>query len=151
MFDEVNMLGLRFDYKLTFKPQYNYLMKKVAKLRYDILELLKLGTCRQVLKTAFSKSTGVYCYGIGVQRVWRQYQYTNAQKEVNDLIRLVYDIKWCKEKSWRQNDMLRMVKWPPVRLQHAKAALFKLNKIAMSPTIKYLFCAVDHHLRFLNG
>ena len=72
---------------------------------------------------------------MGVQKVWKKYQYTNAQREVNNLIRLVYDIKWDKERSWRQNDLLRMVKWPPVRIQHAKAALFKLNKISMSKNL----------------
>ena len=120
-------------------------------MKYDIIELLKLGTSRQVLKNAFAKSTGVYCYGMGVQRAWFKYQYQKAQKEVNDLIRLVYDVKWQNEDSWRQNDLLRMVNWPPVRIQHAKAALFRFNKVAMMPSCEFLYDKVDHHLRFSNG
>ena len=151
MTEEPNTLGLRYDHKLTFLPQYKYLMKKVARMKHDIMELLKIGTKRQLIKNAFSKSSGIYTYGIGVQRVWRKYQYTKAQKEVNDLIRLVYDIKWQNENSWRQNDMLRLVKWPPIRLQHAKAALIKLNRVARMPSLEFLYDKVDHHLRYPNG
>ena len=151
MNDEPNTLGLRYDNKLTFRPQYNHLMKKVIRLKFDIIELLKIGTRRQLIKNAFAKSTGIYTYGIGVQRVWRKYQYSKAQKEVNDLIRLVYDIKWQNENSWRQNDMLRMVKWPPIRIQHAKAALIKFNKIAQMKSLKFLYDKVDHHLRYPDG
>ena len=110
-----------------------------------------MGTKRQVLKNAFSRSTGVYSYGIGVQKVWTKQQYQKAQKQVNDLIRIVYDVKWAKEDSWRQNDLLRMVNWPPVRLQHAKAALFTLNKVALAPSLKFLFDALNHHLVFPDG
>ena len=151
MTEEPNTLGLRYDHKLTFLPQYNHLMKRIGHMKYDIIELLKIGTKRQLIKNAFSKSSGVYTYGIGVQRVWRKYQYTKAQKEVNDLIRLVYDIKWQNENSWRQNDMLRLVKWPPIRIQHAKAALIKLNYVARMPSLKFLYDKVDHHLRYPNG
>ena len=110
-----------------------------------------MGTCRQIIKVAFSKSTGIYLYGLGVQRVWYKYQYQKAQKEVNDLIRLVYDIKWENENSWRQSDLLRQVNWPPVRIQHAKAALFQFNKIATNKNIEFLYDKVNHHLRYPNG
>ena len=149
--DEVNILGNRIDEFLTFKPQYKHVMAKVVRMKYDILDVLKLGTCRQVLKAAFSKCNGVYTYGIGIQPVWTKKQYRDAQKEVNDLIRLVYEIKWMNEDSWRQNDMLRMVNWPPIRLQHAKAALFTLNKVALNPRLEFLYDKVNHHLRLPDG
>ena len=146
----VNFLGLRINDELSFKPQFEHLMSRVVTLKHDIQELLRLGTCRQIIKIAFSKSSGVYLYGLGVQRVWHKYQYQKAQKEVNDLIRLVYGIKWENENSWRQSDLLRQVNWPPVRLQHAKAALFQLNKIATNKNIEYLYDKVNHHLRYPN-
>ena len=151
MTDEPNTLGLRYDNKLTFLPQYKHIIKRIAHMKYDIMELLRIGTKRQLIKNAFSKSSGVYTYGIGVQRVWRKYQYTKAQKEVNDLIRLVYDIKWQNENSWRQNDMLRLVNWPPIRIQHAKSALIRLNRVAMMQSLEFLYDKVDHHLRYPNG
>ena len=143
-----NILGLRLHEKLNFKPQFTHLMEKIVRIKYDILDLLKIGTKRQLIKVAFSKCSGVYTYGIGVQKVWTKSQYSKAQKEVNDLIRITYDVKWDKENSWRQNDLLRMVDWPPVRLQHAKAALFTLNKVALNPSLEFLYDAVNHHLRY---
>ena len=146
-----NILGLRLHEKLNFKPQYTHLMAKVVRMRYDLLDLLKIGTKCQLIKSAFQKCSGVYSYGIGVQKVWTKRQYSKAQKEVNDLIRLVYDVKWENENSWRQNDLLRMVDWPPIRIQHAKAALLTLNKVAMNPSLKQLYSNVNHHLRYPNG
>ena len=147
----VNFLGLRINDELSFKPQFTHLMWKITNMKYDIQEILRLGTCRQIVKVAFSKSTGVYLYGIGAQRMWFKYQYQKAQKQVNDLIRLVYDIKWENEKTWRQSDLLRQVNWPPIRIQHAKAALTLFNKIAKNRNIEFLFDKVNHHLRFPDG
>ena len=149
--DSLNILGLRIDSNLSFKPQFNHLMSKVGNLRRDTLELIGMGTNKQVLANAFARSNGIYLYGIGIQKQWKQSQYRRAQREVNDLIRLVYDIKWQKERSWSQRDMLRMAKWPPVRLQHEMAALIFLNKIAMNPKTEFLFDSVNHHLTFPNG
>ena len=149
--ESLNILGLRINSRLTFEPQFNHLMSKVGGLRRDTLELIGMDTNRQILKNAFARSNGIYMYGIGIQKKWKQSQYRRAQREVNDLIRMVYDIKWQKEKSWSQRDMLRMAKWPPVRLQHEMAALLFLNKIAMAPQIEFLFETVNHHLRFPNG
>ena len=97
--DSNNILGLRLHQELNFKPQFVHLMAKVVRIRHDVLDVLKMGTRRQTLKVAFSKSTGIYTYGIGVQRIWTKRQYQKAQKQVNDLIRLVYDVKWQNEKS----------------------------------------------------
>ena len=47
--------------------------------------------------------------------------------------------------------MLRMVKWPPVRIQHEMAALLFLNKVAMLPDVEFLYETISHHLRFPNG
>ena len=149
--NSLNILGLRIDSKLSFEPQFNHLMSKVGNLRRDTLELIGMDTNRQILKNAFARSNGIYMYGIGIQKKWKQSQYRRAQREVNDLIRLVYNIKWQKEKSWSQRDLLRMARWPPVRIQHEMAALLFLNKIAMAPQIEYLFDTLNHHLRFPNG
>ena len=149
--NEINVLGLRFDNKLSFKPQYEHLMKKVRLLRKDVMDLIGLGTNKQILKDAFAKSNGVYLYCIGAQRKWFKYQYRNTQKEILDLIRTIYNIKWQKSDSWSQNDLLRLAKWAPVRIQHAKAALISLNKIAMRKETEFLHDKVDYHLRFNNG
>ena len=147
----LNALGLRFDTKLSFKPQFNHLMTKVGRLRKDILELIGMGTNVQILSNAFAKSNGIYLYGIGIQKKWTQRQYKRAQKEINDLIRLVYNIKWKRENSWSQRDLLRLANWPPIRIQHEMAAMLFLNKISMMPNIEYLHETVSHHLRFPNG
>ena len=149
--NSLNILGLRIDDKLSFEPQFNHLMTKVGNLRRDTLELIGMGTNRQILSNAFARSNGIYLYGIGIQKKWKQSQYRRAQREINDLIRLVYDIKWQKERSWSQRDLLRMAKWPPVRLQHEMAALLTLNKIAMNPKVEFLHETVKHHLRFPDG
>ena len=149
--NSLNILGLRIDSNLSFTPQFNHLMTKVGNLRRDTLELIGMGTNKQVLSNAFARSNGIYLYGIGIQKQWKQGQYRRAQREINDLIRLVYDIKWQKERSWSQRDLLRMAKWPPIRLQHEMAVLIFLNKIAMNPKIDFLHDSVKHHLRFPNG
>ena len=149
--NSLNILGLRIDNNLSFTPQFNHLMTKVGNLRRDTLELIGMGTNKQVLSNAFARSNGIYLYGIGIQKPWKQSQYRRAQREVNDLIRLVYDIKWQKERSWSQRDLLRMAKWPPIKLQHEMAALIFLNKIAMNKKIEFLHDSVKHHLRFPNG
>ena len=46
---------------------------------------------------------------------------------------------------------MRQVNWPPIRIQHAKAALTLFNKIAKNRNIEFLFDKVNHHLRFPNG
>ena len=147
----LNILGLRIDCKLSFKPQFNHLMSKIGRLRKDIVELIGMGTNKQVLSNAFAKSNGIYLYGIGIQRKWTQRQYKRAQKEVNDLIRLVYNIKWKRENSWSQRDLLRLANWPPVRIQHEMATMLFLNKLAMMPNVEFLHESVSHHLRFPNG
>ena len=147
----LNVLGLRFDTKLSFKPQFNHLMSKIGRLRKDVIELIGMGTNAQILSNAFAKSNGIYLYGIGIQRKWTQRQYKRAQKEVNDLIRMVYNIKWKRENSWSQRDLLRLANWPPIRIQHEMAAMLFLNKIAMMPNVEYLHQTLSHHLRFPNG
>ena len=147
----LNVLGLRFDTRLTFKPQFNHLMTKIGRLRKDIIELLGMGTNSQILSNAFAKSNGVYLYGIGIQKRWTQRQYKRAQKEVNDLIRMVYNIRWKRENSWSQRDLLRLANWPPVRIQHEMAAMLFINKMALSPNIEFLHETLSHHLRFPNG
>ena len=64
---------------------------------------------------------------------------------------MVYNIKWKKENSWSQRDLLRLANWPPVRIQHEMAAMIFLNKITMMPNIEYLHETVSHHLRYPNG
>ena len=148
--EHLNILGLRVDNKMSFAKQYSHLMSKVGNLRRDTLELIGMGTNKQILSNAFARSNGIYLYGIGIQRKWKQSQYRRAQREVNDLIRMVYNIKWKRENSWSQRDLLRLANWPPVRIQHEMAALLFLNKITMS-NIEYLYEITNHHLRFANG
>ena len=147
----INVLGLRINTKMGFLPQFNHLMSKVANLRKDTIELIGMGTNKQILSNAFAKSNGIYLYGIGIQKRWKQSQYRRAQREVNDLIRMVYNIKWKRESSWSQRDLLRLAGWPPVRIQHEMMALLFLNKIALSPNLGYLYDVLNHHLRFENG
>ena len=149
--ESLNILGLRVDNKLTFKPQFNHLMTKIGRLRKDTIELIGMGTNKEILSNAFAKSNGIYLYGIGMQGRWTQRQYKRAQREVNDLIRMVYNIKWKRELSWSQRDLLRLANWPPIRLQHEMATMLFLNKMAMMPDIKFIHDTVSHHLRFPNG
>ena len=37
--DEVNVLGLRLDELLSFKPQYKHVMGKVTRMKYDVLDV----------------------------------------------------------------------------------------------------------------
>ena len=133
--DEANILGLRIDNNLSFGPQFEHVMKKMYTVQTDILELIGYGTSRQTLKAAFSKSCGIYLYGIGIQPKWTNKRYNALQAQVLKAIRRIYDIRWDRENSWSQNDILRFAKWPPVRIQHAKMSLLLLNKTIMNRNI----------------
>ena len=47
--------------------------------------------------------------------------------------------------------MLRLAKWPPVRIQHEMAAMLSLNKVALNEKLGYLHDTLSHHMRFPNG
>ena len=149
--EQVNILGLRVDQNFSFLPQFLHVMKKLKGVQICILELIGMGTSRQILKVGFSKSCGIYLYGIGIQPKWTEKQYHMVQAEVLKAIRRIYGIKWNRENSWSQNDILRMANWPPVRIQHAKMSLLLLNKTLMNRNIDTFNEIIDRHLKTGNG
>ena len=147
----VNVLGLRIDQRFSFLPQFLHVMKKMKSIQICLLELIGIGTNRQILAVAFSKSCGIYLYGLGIQPKWSQKQYAALQAEVLKAIRRIYKIKWNKENSWSQNDILRLANWPPVRIQHAKMSLLLLNKTIMKRNINNFDEVINRHLKTGNN
>ena len=148
---DICILGLRIDDRLTFKPQYKHVIQRMNGVTKDIFELLEYGTEREVLKFSYSKSCGIYLYGLAIQPKWTQKAYSKLQSIVLKHIRIIYGIKWNLENSWSQNDILRLAKWPPIRIQHAKLSLVLLNRIVMGESSDSLFQAVNRHLFSKDG
>ena len=66
----VCILGLRIDDNLTFRPQFLHVIRRMNGITKDIYELLNYGTNKEVLKFAYSKSCGIYLYGLAIQPKW---------------------------------------------------------------------------------
>ena len=149
--DEIKILGIRIDENLTFKPQFEHVIKKLTAVKYIMYDLIGSGTSRQLIKVAFSKSAGVYLYGIGIQPEWTIDNYKKVQSLLKECIKIAYGVKtpYCREISQRR--LLRQANWMPVRIQHMRAALTLLNKLIMDKTKIPYQKILNKHLFFENG
>ena len=149
--EEIKILGLRIDEKMTFAPQFEHVVKKLKAIKYIMYDLLGGGTSRQLIKVAFSKSAGVYLYGIGIQPKWTDEQYKTVQSIIKDCIKIAYGTKVNHFKEISQRRLLRSANWMPVRIQHMRAGLTLLNKLIMNKDIKQYQEILSKHLYFEDG
>ena len=147
---ELKFLGLWIDNNLSFKPQYEYVIKKMRSIRAIVYDLVGMGTSRQILKVAISKAAGIYLYGLGIQPKWSDTQYKTLQSLIKDIIKCVYDVKFNGFKEVSQLKLLRKANWMPVKIQHGRAALMTLNRVIMNKRLLNLQKAIKEHIFFEN-
>ena len=133
---DTNFLGLRINDKLSFEPHYKHVMAKLKGIEKLVFDLKGLGTKRQVVANAFSRSSGLYLYGLGIQPKWSKKKYNDMQSIVYNALCAIYDTKMRRKKKISQREILRFAKWPPIRLQHLRANLTLLNRAIMDKRLK---------------
>ena len=145
------MLGIRIDNKLSFIKQYEHVLKKLKAIKFIMYDLIGGGTSRQLVKVAFSKSAGVYLYGLGIQPKWTDDQYKNVQSLIKECIKIAYGTKVNNFKEISQRRLLRSANWMPVRIQHMRASLTLLNRLIMNKNVKQYQEILSKHLFFEDG
>ena len=149
--EEIKILGLRIDEKMTFEPQFEHVVKKLKAIKFIMYDLLGGGTSRQLIKVAFSKSAGVYLYGIAIQPKWTDTQYKTVQSLIKECIKIAYGTKVNHFKEISQRRLLRSANWMPIRIQHMRASLTLLNKLIMNKNVKQYQEILSKHLFFTDG
>ena len=147
---ELKFLGLWIDNNLSFKPQYEHVIKKMKTVRAIVYDLIGMGTSRQIIKVAISKAAGIYLYGLGIQPKWTETQYKTLQSLIKDIIKCVYDVKFNGFKEVSQLKLLRKANWMPVKIQHGRAALMTLNRVIMNERLTNLQKVIKEHIFFDN-
>lgn len=147
---ELKFLGMWIDNNLSFKPQYEHIIKKMKSVRAVVFDLIGMGTARQVIKVAISKAAGIYLYGLGIQPKWTDTQYKTLQSIIKDIIKCAYDVKFNGFKEVSQLKLLRKANWMPVKIQHGRAALMTLNRVIMNKRLINFQKIIKEHIFFEN-
>ena len=147
---ELKFLGLWIDNNLSFKPQYEHIIKKMKSVRAVVFDLIGMGTARQIIKVAISKAAGIYLYGLGIQPKWTDTQYKTLQTIIKDIIKCAYDVKFNGFKEVSQLKLLRKANWMPVKIQHGRAALMTLNRVIMNKRLINFQKIIKEHIFFEN-
>ena len=142
----MNMLGIRFNAKLGFKPQIEHILSKLDWHTSNIHRLHNIGLKNHILKVLFSSCFGSFNYGLGLMPYWSQKLYGEAQVKLNRAIRRICGLKLTDGHHVRQRVMLRLVNILPFHLQHKRMALLLLNRVMRNEKPVELFNIIKSHL-----
>ena len=149
---EVNMLGIRFDENLSFKPQTKHILQRLDWHCVNIHRLKNLGIKKHILRVLFSVAFGTFNSGIGIISPQADSFYDEAQRKINFTIRKILNIKLGENnKHMAQNVMLRLTDVFPFHLQHKRMGLLTLNRVVKNKAPAALFEAINNHLEIPAG